>query len=238
MSKRVGLRTMSSIQVFTDRALRFDGVDDYVEVAHAPSLNFGTGAFSVLALVKAAVDLRTEQPTFIQKRETTWFRYWFLGIDWNGYGEFSLTDGYVDTEPTQKTMDDNEWHFWAGVRGEDYIALYIDGVLQDSKSIVPSNLDTTEKLYIGGDPLDQLFWGDSIIDNILIYNRALTLAEIQRNMIARTPVLSSLVLRLPMNDGSGGVVRDKSGYGNNGVLKPDYPTSAPRWVVGNRRALI
>jgi hypothetical protein len=52
-----------------------------------------------------------------------------------------------------------------------------------------------------------------------IYNIALSLAEIHRNIRnPLNPVRGGLVLWLPMVEGFGTAVRDFSGYGNNGTI--------------------
>lgn len=41
------------------------------------------------------------------------------------------------------------------------------------------------------------------------------------------------VLNLLIHEGSGGIIKDYSGYGNHGRLMPNYPINAPRWTDEN-----
>lgn len=41
---------------------------------------------------------------------------------------------------------------------------------------------------------------------------------------------SGQVLNLLMHEGAGGIVKDYSGFGNHGVLMPNYPADAPVWT--------
>jgi len=58
---------------------------------------------------------------------------------------------------------------------------------------------------------------DGLIDEIRIYNRALSADEVKANMRGAVAT-DGLVLWLRFDEGSGDTVRDISGYGNNGTI--------------------
>jgi len=62
-------------------------------------------------------------------------------------------------------------------------------------------------------------WWKGIIDEVLIYSRALPPAERRYSMLNyHNPIREGLILWLPFEEGTGAIAYDKSGYGNNGTI--------------------
>jgi hypothetical protein len=228
-----------SLQSRIDYALNFDGVDDYVEIPSSDSLNI-TNAITIMGWFFWKGRTGTIQ-NGIRKgfpisgpfayidtyqlfwwADTTGFEYAFAVYDPDGYA-YNINLGF---DPEEEIT--NKWTHWAGVFDGSQLRLYINSVLRGSLDYTGTIAITDSPLYIGKEGAGFFFNG--IIDEVRIYNRALTLAEIQKNMLAKTPVLNGLVLWLPMNEGTSNTVHDKSGQGNNGTLLPNYPTNAPTWT--------
>jgi len=184
---------------FTDgevgRAFLFDGVDDRVIVSNAPALNFGPAQnFSIEAWIQpiaAITDFGVQ--SIVDKRYTPNFTaavgYAFaLG---NGKLSCQLADAPLTpldfTSYTSPGPDlrDGRWHHVAMTVNRLFTNgghLYVDGnvVLTFDPTVQPGDLSTTEPLRIGNhaDPaLNSHFKGR--IDEVAIYNRALSAAEIQ-----------------------------------------------------------
>ena len=69
---------------------------------------------------------------------------------------------------------------------------------------------------------------DGVVALTRTYNRALTSSEREWNLFNyHDPVQSGLTLWLPMEEGTGEIVYDKSEYGNNGTLMP--AGAGPTW---------
>jgi len=101
----------------------------------------------------------------------------------------------------------------------------------------------TESLILGCDFPGGDEYFDGVIDEVRIYNQALTGSEVQQIMVGTAPSqpdqppddtpgdstsdLSGLVLHLPFNEGSGITANDTSGYGNHGELRGNVT-----WVTG------
>ncbi len=178
-----------------DGALGFDGVDDYVAVGDQDSLDFSANeSFSISVWFKT---FSSEPGPIVHKRR--WQAYPIYGIYKEGYTLMISGNGtlYFPIEDTsdkalsvngQTTVNGNVWHFAAAVRDTSAgkLYLYLDGVpdtLPVTDSTV-STLETTQPLEIGKmhsvspGPLYHYFHGD--IDDVRIYNRALSAMEIQQ----------------------------------------------------------
>src|SRR5579884_2826435 len=74
----------------------------------------------------------------------------------------------------------NTWTFLTGTYDGATMKLYVNGTLVASKSKSGTITTTTDPLHIGGDWDSEMFTG--IIDNVRIYNTALTQSQIQTDM--------------------------------------------------------
>ena len=158
--------------------------------------------------------------------------------DWNGnQGAFSthldqqsLVFGYFgfvtrDNSNTQyhlwntNTTAPGGWHFIAATASGEMNMLYLDGVLIDS-IISPNLKSSVSTLFFGG---DNSYPFNGSLDDIAIYNRALTEQEIQNLYTGTTP---PPCVSLPSNLQQGlvgywpfcGNANDESGNGNDGVV--------------------
>src|SRR2546427_4008050 len=110
--------------------------------------------------------------------------------------------------------NDGEWHHAAAVLRNGLVRLYVDGVLvaQDSTNPISSVRPSTQTVtgHVASD-----FVGD--IDEVLVYSRALTGAEIAA--IAPPPPADRPVLRYDMQTlRLDGRMKDLSGHANHGTL--------------------
>jgi len=109
----------------------------------------------------------------------------------------------------------NVWHHVAMTWDGKTITAYLDGkvVGQADAKMTPA----VDSMFIGKrvHGADKFFKG--IIDEVVVYNRALSSDEIQRVMNGN-PSKDNQVLYFPFDDGESNRVEDKSGNGNNGVI--------------------
>jgi trimeric autotransporter adhesin len=88
---------------------------------------------------------------------------------------------------------DNQWHLMALTFDSSNLSLYLDGVLVNSKTTTLNTSST--KLTIGNRMGSEFFNGS--LDEVRIYNRALTANEVQQAYIAEAPTTSTAeVVRL------------------------------------------
>ena len=154
-------------------ALQFDGIDDYIETDFV--LNPAEGAFSVFAWIKGGA---TGQVILSQTVGTNW-----LSAD--------PSEGRLMTElvpPTARAplpplvsetqVTDGNWHHIGFAWNDAYRTLYVDGVVVAED--IQSNLASSSNgLYIGtGKNLDAGTFFSGLIDDIRIYNKTLSQAQI------------------------------------------------------------
>lgn len=132
---------------------------------------------------------------------------------------------------TGTTALGTEWNDFVWVeRASNDREIYLNGNSEgkNNHSMGPITLDT---FTIGVlKRVTELEHWDGLINGVRIYNRALTEAERHWNILNHhNPVRQGLVLWLPMEEGSGEIVYDKSGNGNNGTLLP--AGAGPIWEM-------
>jgi hypothetical protein len=157
------------------KALSFDGVDDYVSIPNSPSINLGTDDFTLVAWIKAAISQPT-YPQILSKRSTTNDGFLF-GLWFNGklYMQIQGTNYPTATGPD---LRDNNWHHVVAVRSGSTVTYYIDGANKGSFTSTAS-MSSTHALWIGRDePAPSTTPFNGLIDEVLIYKRALGEEEI------------------------------------------------------------
>ena len=211
-------------------ALEFDGVNDYVDCGTGPAIT-GTGPFSASAWVKT--DAAKGQKIVGQRSETTG----------NGsYGASILADGRVQMHTynggygllfqSSVTVNDGLWHHVTVVRTNSTDGeIYVDGSLSGTDSGPAKSLNYVPVSI--GRGFTGPFYFDGTMDDVRIYDRALSAEEIQMSM--HLPFEGSepnLVACWDFDEGAGQVAHDTSGNGNDGQLgsSPDIDDSDPNWV--------
>jgi hypothetical protein len=152
-----------------DGALEFDGTDDYVSSEFV--LNPADGVFSVVAWIMGGAPGQ-------------------VVISQAGGGNWLLTDpqaGALMTElkgsgrtggplPSQTVVTDGEWHRIGLVWDGSYRTLYVDGTEVAKDTQAQEYLEGVNGgLYLGaGSTLDAVTFFSGLIDDVRIYNRAVT----------------------------------------------------------------
>jgi len=211
-------------------ALQFDGKDDYVKVGN----NNIQGNENIISI-------------------ETWFRIdqikgyqWIVGKSPNSSGEKITYPLALSVDPSgnlQARLYDNidcvygggvcyaqsqisvgEWYHVIATLDtslpSENIKLYINGRLVKTGDYNGSQNSNTQP-YIFGKYGSQYYLTNGQIDEVRIYNRALTEAEVRYHYNHGGPVA-----QWDMDEGSGSVINDKSGNGNNGTI------SGATWVQG------
>ncbi|MGB0383679.1 MAG: LamG-like jellyroll fold domain-containing protein [Ardenticatenaceae bacterium] len=168
-----------------DRALEFDGVDDYVEVPDAPDLDFGEGDFSIDAWIRT--DSSDSYEVFIDKQSATPVGYEFLL--YNGRLMFQLADtsGWSSYyNPSSDLLNDGAWHFVAvAVDRDGESKLYADGQLIHTFNPAKrsGSVSNDVDLWIGKHHANTAFpdelWFDGQIDEVEFFKRVLSPGEVE-----------------------------------------------------------
>jgi hypothetical protein len=162
-------------------ALKFDGIDDYIDTDFV--LNPADGPFSAFVWVKGGEpgQVIISQSDGIGSGET------WLGMDVQD-GKFmtelvSPPVGRFKLEPlvSQVVITDDQWHHVGLVWDGSYRFLYVDSteVAKDTSILTQPIMSSNGDLYIGaGKNLDEGTFFSGLIDDVCIYDKALSVHEI------------------------------------------------------------
>ena len=199
-------------------SLYFNGINSYINCGNNVNLTFGLGNFTVSAWVKIESITSSTYPVIIGKGDTA-------ADEWM----FRLTTGILEVYGASNNIATcnyplsyyNIWKHCLFVRNGDDGYIYIDGKQKGhSNGIAGYNFSTNKNLLIGNGDLraDRYFPG--FINNISIYNYALSINEINKLSISKNISSTGLVLNLYMksNYSTKKIIKDKSGNNNDGTL--------------------
>jgi len=212
-------------------ALEFDGEDDYVSCGTGPTIT-GTGPLAVSAWVKT--DRVKGHAIVVQRSESSANGSYGVSIRADGRAQFYVYNGgYGFLFQSDVTVDDGLWHHVAAVRTNSTDGeIYVDGSLSGSDSGPARSLNNVP-VWIGGPGFTGPFVFDGLIDDVRIWNAAMTQEEIQATMhVALDGSEPNLVAYWDFDEGEGQVAYDTSGNGNDGQLgtRPDIDDSDPNWA--------
>ena len=211
----------------TGTALQFDGVDDYVGVSDDPSLRFSQyDNFSVSLWARPFSNgwlfskMRADQRrgvfgySLMWEASTSRFRY-IVEKSW-----VRSTSAYTASAPQ------GTWHYVTAIYDNKDIKIYLNGQLHEMRHFGynTGNTEPDKHFVMGARSWDYTIDGYSncIIDEVAIYNRALSDEEIQANMHTRLAGDEpNLVAYWDFDEGWGQVVYDLSGNSNHGYLGED-----------------
>ena len=157
--------------------LKFDGVDDYVDVGNANSLNI-TDAITISAWIKAG-DVTTDGG--LTRRIVTKTVYLLAAGDKAFFRVINTTDGDNSLSYTWSSADIGVWHHIVGTYdsngGTNNLRLYQDGVLVNSATRFGKISTNVMNVIIGRHSASSGRFNGTI-DEVRIYPRALSSAEI------------------------------------------------------------
>ncbi|WP_143310606.1 LamG domain-containing protein [Chitinophaga vietnamensis] len=204
-------------------AFYFNGSSSYISVDDQADLRLTNTDFTINAWVKLDSYNSSYGSEIVTKRDNGpgGYCYSIRGYAANPYGVIGFGPGGNDPNAFgSKTVTTGAWHMTTTVYNlaQQKITLYVDGVLDNvTTGILPANAPATAKLYIGRDEVTSPTNGyflQGALNDIRIYNRALSAAEIQ-NLYNPNTLNNGLIAYWPL-DGARGAT-DISGNNHNGV---------------------
>jgi hypothetical protein len=166
-------------------------MDDRVQIPDSDLWDFGTGDFAMSAWINTRNQTKTMRivSAGYGTTETVGSFLWTLGFGYNlGWGSgtrinYATKSGgyYRNYQSNELTYSNNEWAHVAVVKSGSALYFYFNGVSEGSASIAyPS--DSNSYLTIGARQWDDfgvyIEFFDGLIDEVKIYNRTLSAAEI------------------------------------------------------------
>jgi hypothetical protein len=163
-------------------ALQLDGVDDYVDCGNDDSLNI-TGQITLALWVNTNDSGNGQYNSYITKGDHSYG----LQHKYNNNVEFFFSDGvnwYWVWYPIDSSFN-GVWHHLAGTYDGSQLKLYVDGELKAGSSHTGSIGSSTYNVNIGrnSEATDRLYNG--LIDDVRIYNYALSANEILQLLCTR-----------------------------------------------------
>ncbi len=178
-------------------AYSFDGNGDYIDLGKSPAFNFGTGDFTISIQTYIANPPNSGASMFLGEwsRDQGQPGNWVMVPFSNGDVSFAFDNEPVHDTHTHlygdKKYTVNQWHVYTATRSGNQIFFYVD----DVKTANPITIDAglpfhiDKNLFLGwaGAPsgalsLDYQFQGS--LDNLLMYDRALSDAEVNELVFA------------------------------------------------------
>lgn len=172
-------------------ALTFNGADCYVEMSNSSILN--SSNFTIEAWIYLNADVNNTQARIVSKQENASKSYSF-GIFGKGYGGstgnqllLSIGNGTTWWNFLSTTHLSNQtWYHVAGTQEGTTSKIYINGQLDKNGTTLTQTTNNTGVLTIGCQkqtaPSYIAFFFNGTIDEVRIYNRALSQQEIQGDM--------------------------------------------------------
>ncbi|MFH1879041.1 MAG: LamG domain-containing protein, partial [Candidatus Omnitrophota bacterium] len=204
-------------------ALVFNGSASYAEVPYNGSLDAGSGDFTATVWIKA--DKADSFGTILNKNgHKSCGASYHLGIDDYGKIHFTLSDGNTEINSYglsgRDKLEAGTWYHIALVveRGEK-ATVYIDGGEDYSVDIssLAGGIDDGTFLSIGRRAKGTKLYFDGSMDDLLIYDRALSGGEIA-DIYGGSSIDSGCAAAWYFSEGTGTDLKDSAGI-NNGVVR-------------------
>ena len=211
------------------QSLEFDGLDDWATVAAGPGVNVST-AMTIEAWVYPTEAAGWRTVVFKEAPGEVWAHSYGLYSTFGAEGP----GGHVLTASQTNAHDPsaiglNRWTHLATTYDGQMLRSYVDGVQRAAVAATgPINL-SDGVLRMGGNGM----WGDFFkgrIDEVRLYNRALSAAQIQADMA--TPVTGWLAAAYSFDDGAGSTVKDDANRFLTGTVAGATWTTAGRFGGG------
>ncbi|MBX9851381.1 MAG: T9SS type A sorting domain-containing protein [Cytophagaceae bacterium] len=224
-----------------NEALTFDGVDDFAQVPDNPLLNFGTGDFTIEAIVRSNLTNGFDGIQAILSK-----RSFAAGANADGYifGIWSGGQLFVQMAGSPNLLDNNvafnynlydgQCHHVALTRTGNQLQFYVDGQ-PTTAPLTGRNISSPGVLRIGRNGPSGLFFNGQI-GEIRLWDFSRTAGDILNDMDNNITPQAGLVALWDFNGASGQNFADVSGNNLNGFLGIDNSCnpSDPSWVsAGN-----
>jgi len=161
------------------KALSLDGIEDYMEVVHDPSLSLTIG-LTFICLIRPTKSWATTMSMILSKKR---FEAYGFSILWNQLRFSACINSVMEwvITPFKETNYLNKYSFIAATYDGNDMVLYINGI-EANRVNSPGTIGTnTQPLRIGSFVGGAVDYFGGTLDDVLIFNRALSEQEIKRN---------------------------------------------------------
>jgi hypothetical protein len=213
-------------------ALKFDGINDGVEITNNTILNLSTTPFTVEAYIKSNKTNAVSHQVILSKRNTSTEDGFMFGIWQNGNLWIQLKGApNIGIDGTSNLLDGKCHHVAISRNSSNLLKFYIDGALTFQTTVAARDINSTGNLRIGRDVFSGLYF-DGYIGEIRVWNTERTLIQLQTSINQTLSAQTNLVALWDMK-GYNQVLTDISGKVNTGTLgtTSNCENSDPLWVA-------
>jgi len=171
--------TVGALPVDSNKAMTFNGSTGYISVPHNANLNI-TGDITLEAWAKPAV-LNWNEGVIVHKGGYQYRLAVNFTNQWQG-GVYINGARFDVTAPTTATA--GQWDHIVMTRSGSTLTLYINGVSVATAAASGNLVTTTNILAIGRKGSNSSGYFNGAIDEVAIYNKALTAAQVQAHYAA------------------------------------------------------
>lgn len=193
--------------------------------------NFGSlGNYTIQILIRTQGD--QYYPVFLSKRAAG-----FSGVGWNMFleGNYWMINSSAAAQVKGRTINDGKWHKLTVVFDGKNAKLrtYTDGQFDSEQTLRADNVNNTSPLRLGYLVGNENTSASLLMNNLQIFNVALTAQEIAAYSCKTTiepsnPKYGNLIGYWPMQDGIGNKLVEKSGKGSDFLMG-----GSPPWETFN-----
>ncbi|WP_344842568.1 sialidase family protein [Kribbella ginsengisoli] len=181
------------------QARDLDGTDDAIQLPFAESLAVGAGDFTAMSWIKYGART-TPQAIFWGYNINEFSQFWLRAepADARIRGLIT-TGGNTAVVATAKAYNDNAWHHVALQRKGLTLSIWVDGVQVASVASPAGSVSPGRpfKMYVG-QRIDGAHHFDGSLDEVRLYKRALTAAELGSIRTSNVTTVPNVVLDLPL----------------------------------------
>lgn len=221
------------------KAIQLDGTDDYLEVADDASLDLGTGDFTLSLWVKRGEKGSGKGHTLLSKSDSspTAGNSLFFNIADSGSEidkavlalSESASGSLVTTKIVSRESLGTEWKHLVAVRRGTTLELYVDGKLDATAAGQLVKISSTGNLFIGKSFLSPEKYLKGLLDEVRVYNRALSAEEIK--LLYLPPEPTQYIARWNFEDEGNLIKEERGAY--DGIL---VPKTGGKWSKTSVRA--
>jgi sialidase-1 len=182
------------------RALQLDGTNDYVRVPYSRAQLPGAGDLTWTGWFRYGATKGNQVLFWLGGMGTTAPQLWLRGEPANHRLIAMMTTASGSASiTTAQAYDDQAWHHVALQRSAGQLKLWVDGTQVASGAAVAGSVSETVSFQLLlGERLDSQFRWNGSFDDVRLYKRALSTAELTK-VRANEPITNGLVLRLPFD---------------------------------------